>query len=83
MCLALQFQPGPGNQSITVTHIYSWYHRWDDVVLTTRPQVAKELPLPSRPIPVLTSSTRASPLVQAVRSGEELRVSVGCLMGFC
>jgi hypothetical protein len=57
-----------------VTHIYSWYHSWYDVVLTTQPQVAKELPLPSRPLPVLTTSTRASPLVQAVRSGEELKV---------
>lgn len=74
LCRCLQFRPGPGTQAITVTHLYSWYHRWGDVVLTTQPQVAQRLPLPSQPVPVLTSSTRASPLVQAVLTGDQLQV---------
>lgn len=71
----VQFTPGPGNDAITVQHLYSWYHRWGDVILTTEPQVARELPLPSRPL-VLTSATRVSPLVQAVRTPAELEVGV-------
>jgi hypothetical protein len=79
----LQFQPGPGNQAITVVHLFSWFHRWGDVILTTRPQVAKVLPLPSRPLPAITSTTRASPLVQAVRTGDELVVSCFFVLCWC
>lgn len=68
-----QFTPGPGTHAITVNHLLSWFHRWGNVVLTTQPAVALPLPLPQRPL-VLTTATRASPLVQAVRTTEELQV---------
>jgi hypothetical protein len=71
---APQFTPGPGNHAITVNHIFSMYHRWGDVVLTTVPLVAKQLPVPNRPVGGVVSTTKVSPLVQPVRTGEELRV---------
>jgi len=70
----VQFVPGPGNHAITVHNVYSLYHRWGDVVLTTQPVVARQLPTPARPL-VLTSAKKTSPLVQAVRTQDELRVS--------
>lgn len=69
-----QFSPGPGNHAITVSHLYSMYHRWGDVILTTVPLVAKALPLPSRPVSGVVSTTKVSPLVQPVRTRDELRV---------
>lgn len=68
----LQFSPGPGSQSITVRAIESDFHRWQDVVLTTQPVVATPLPVPPRPL-ALSTPTRASPLVQAVHSVDDLR----------
>jgi len=47
------------------------------VVLTTEPAAAAPLPLPPRPL-VLGSPTRASPLVQAVHTPEDLRVRRCC-----
>jgi hypothetical protein len=68
-----QFTPGPGSHAITVTNLKSWYSTWANVVMTAGAGVAAPLPLPARPA-VLTSATRASPLVQAVRTPEELQV---------
>eukprot|EP00878_Enallax_costatus_P006127 GHUV01006423.1.p1 GENE.GHUV01006423.1~~GHUV01006423.1.p1 ORF type:complete len:1088 (+),score=332.66 GHUV01006423.1:306-3569(+) len=70
----LQFAPGPGDEAITANHIKSLYHNWYDVILTTLPLVAKPLPVPPRPV-VVSSSTRVSPLVQAVHSTQELQVA--------
>jgi hypothetical protein len=74
VCLLLQFSPGPGSSSITVHRLKSWYHFWSDVVITTHPVVATPLPLPPRPL-VLAVTTRASPLVQAVHTAADLKVS--------
>ncbi|KAF8060547.1 D-xylose 1-dehydrogenase NADP(+) 2 [Scenedesmus sp. PABB004] len=69
----LQFAPGPGSNAITVNRLVSWYHWWRNVVLTTKPAVAPALPLPPRQL-VLSTTTRTSPLVQAVHSADDLRV---------
>lgn len=73
VCFCGQFMPGPGKHAITVHNIYSLYHRWGNVVLTTQPVIARQLPTPARPL-VLTSAKKTSPLVQAVRTQDELRV---------
>ncbi|KAF6253981.1 hypothetical protein COO60DRAFT_363306 [Scenedesmus sp. NREL 46B-D3] len=68
----LQFAPGPGSEAISVSRLKSWYHWWRNVVLTTDPVVAPALPVPPRQL-VLSTTTRASPLVQAVHSADDLR----------
>ncbi|WIA15144.1 hypothetical protein OEZ85_001831 [Tetradesmus obliquus] len=68
----LQFAPGPGSRAITVSRLKSWYHWWRNTVLTTDPIVAAPLPVPPRQL-VLSTTTRASPLVQAVHSTADLR----------
>jgi hypothetical protein len=73
ICLLMQFAPGPGSRAITVSRLKSWYHWWRNVVLTTDPVVAAPLPVPPRQT-VLSTTTRASPLVQAVHSADDLRV---------
>jgi hypothetical protein len=74
LAVHLQFAPGPGSRAITVSRLKSWYHWWRNLVLTTDPIVATPLPVPPRQL-VLSTTTRASPLVQAVHSSEDLRVS--------
>jgi hypothetical protein len=65
--------PGPGGLGIFLGNLSC--RAWDmtDTVFTTQPRVAQHLPFPEN-APLITTATKAGPLVQAVRDCASLQV---------